>query len=303
MDSKLICNIILDIIYGSFAILCLFELVRLQMFSQPKKITKPKLAYGLIILCCLTRISIDIIPDDYYNHNVDNHPTLQMWLDLLPELMFYALYFLLLVMWVEIYYLMKLKEPSIIKQAWIGFGVIVGLEFSAGLIFSISIGETGPYSENNLQKETIFLATLSLLLMVAFPLGSFYFIRKLSAAPITSLSKRGMVSQLQKTLILCIICSLTKTVYTLSLEIYFKGIIQNTVGRSLVFMLYFVFTEQLPTGLILFMLHKMTEEKVTKHKKKVRIAGKTLQPLLGQIKETSLEEEKLDVDPLHGQDL
>jgi len=270
----------LDCIYGIFAVVALIEAIRLH--RRDKRLSKPKVLYIVLILCCLCRISIDVIPNDYYDNKVLIHPILQMWLDLLPELFFFAVYFLLIVFWIELYFLSILKEPTVVKKCWILFFGVVGVEFLAGLLFSIGIGATAPYTDANLQKEALFLAILSIFLAGSYAAVGFYLFRKLSATQtITSLRKKNMLQQLQRLLILCVICSLAHMAYTVILEIYFKGIIVNQVARAVIWLFYFVLTEQVPTAAILIILHRVTA-KVTTTKHRAQIGGRMLQPLLGE---------------------
>jgi len=274
----------LDIVNSIYVVITIALMLRLH--QRDKNLTKAKVLYALIVLCCLTRIAIEVIPDDYYTNHVQNNSTLQMWVDILPELMFFASYFLLLIMWLEMYYLMKIREASkavIFKRMWLLYLGIIAVEFVAGLIFSIGIGATGPYSAVNLQKEAIFLAAISFILSLAFPVGGLYLFRRLRDAPgITSLKKKNMMIPLRRLLVVVIVCSLSHMGYTLFLEVYFDGLIPNQVMRAVIWWLYFVVTEQLPTGLIILLLTKMTAAKVTKHKTQVTISKNSnlLHPLL-----------------------
>jgi hypothetical protein len=50
----------------------------------------------------------------------------------------------------------------------------------------------------------------------------------------------------------------------------------------MLWLFYFVFTEQLPSGLIIFLLFRITVAKVSSHKTQVKVEGGLLQPLMSE---------------------
>jgi len=277
---------ILNTIYLVLAMVALFGLVKLQIRTKKAESMKQKFLFLLILISTVVRIILDFIPDNWYLNHVEIHPILQMILDLFPELLFFSLYFLLVIIWLELYYVTIIKDQNIIRWMWILMFGVIGVIFLAGFIFSIIIGSNGPYTRENLEAEAFFLATLSLLLALSFPVGSWYLFNQLKKAKsITSLRKRAMLGQLQKLVVVCILCSIAHMTYTLILEIYFKGLITNQAARAVLWLFYFIITEQLPTGLILFLVFRMTIAKVSSHKSQAIVEGRLLQPLINTSQE------------------
>jgi len=283
---------LVNAVYFILGAIALFGLVKLHLRRKKVLLSKPKVLLFVIVLSCIARLSLDLIPDDYYEANINSLPILQMILDLLPELLFFSGYFMLLIMWIELYYLTKIKDqPKVITRMWVLYIITIGVMFVAGFIFAIGVGASGPYSPEHLEWEVVFLATLSLTLTISFPVGGWYLFRQLKEAnTITSLKKSIMLTQLQRMLVVVILCSFAHMTYTLILEIYFKGLIENTTVREVLWLLYFVFTEQLPTALIIYLLFRITIAKVSSHKTKVKVEGKLLQPLISD-KDISTQED------------
>eukprot|EP01118_Nematostelium_gracile_P000712 TRINITY_DN10739_c0_g1_i1.p1 TRINITY_DN10739_c0_g1~~TRINITY_DN10739_c0_g1_i1.p1 ORF type:complete len:215 (+),score=22.76 TRINITY_DN10739_c0_g1_i1:259-903(+) len=205
-----------------------------------------------------------------------------MWLDLQPELLFFSSYFTLIILWIEIGYLAKFPSQTIIKRfTWILTVFCVAGLALAGLIFSLVIGLEGPYSDENISKEAYFLAAISCILTVCFVVGCTYLYRRLrQTQSITSMKKKSMLIQFQRLLVVVITCSLAQMTYTLLLELYLEGTITNYTVKEIMWKCYFIFTEQMPTAMILYMVWKTMVIRVTTHTKQAKVEGKLLQPLI-----------------------
>jgi len=284
-ELYLIFRYILDAIYFLLGGISVFGFVRLHLRDKRNEFGKPKVLFLLIMLSCVARAILDVIPDDYYDAHIDSHAILQMILDLLPEILFFSCYFMLVFMWIELYYLTKIKDqPTVIKRVWIFYFITIGIMCLAGLIFSIAVGAGSPFSRSHQEAEVIFLATISLILAISFPLVGWYLFRQLKEShTITSLRKQMMLTQLQRMLIVVILLSLSHMTYTLILEIYFQDMITNSGASYVLWLCYFVFTEQLPTILIIYLLFRMTMAKVSSHKTQTKVERKILQPLMSDL--------------------
>jgi len=273
---------LLEVVYLILAIIASVGFVKLQLRGVSNTLSKAKYLFLLILMSCGTRFCLDIVPDSYWDSHVNTIPILQMVLDILPELLFFSCYFMLLVMWIELYYTSYIRdEPEVFRRMWILFSVVAGSIFFTGIIFAIAVGASGPYSNLHVVEEVIFLTAVSLLFTISFPVGSFVLYKKVKdSQSVTSKKKTHMLQRLQRLLVLCIICSILHMAYTLVLVIFLQGVIDIVIVNDVIWLCYFLFTEQLPTGFILFLLFRLAITTVSVHKTHVKVGGNVLTPLL-----------------------
>jgi hypothetical protein len=210
------------------------------------------------------RFVLFIIPVGIYDE-IWFLPVLQMSMDLFPELLFFSTYLMLLFVWAEMYHFSKaIKESdAIVRRLWIAYAVINATVYFTGFLVALLYGRKGPLTRMNFLVEALFLSSLSVALVLAFPIYGILLFKTLSKAAISSNRKKEMVKKLLRLLIICLLCFVTHIVYLLLVDNIFLPLFgpKDWDGYPWIWCGYFVSTEVLPICLILNMMRRLNEPK------------------------------------------
>eukprot|EP01119_Soliformovum_irregulare_P004360 TRINITY_DN15351_c0_g1_i1.p1 TRINITY_DN15351_c0_g1~~TRINITY_DN15351_c0_g1_i1.p1 ORF type:complete len:322 (+),score=28.22 TRINITY_DN15351_c0_g1_i1:156-1121(+) len=249
--------------------------------GQMMKYSKPRYLPLVVFLCCITRVVLNAIPEPFYLAHIQTSILLQVFLDLLPEILFFTTYLFLFFIWVETQHLWKaegtlnqLSVPASPYKFWIFFTPICLAVWLGMLILAISLDlSEQEYSHNDLKWEAVYLAGLYLSLALAFAIYAIRFLSSIRQESITSKKKYVLMSRIRSLLGICIVCSLIHMGYVLLLDIWLRKYASDP-GVDQVFSIgwfvYFLFTEHLPSALILAFVAKFWTPKISLVRLKVK---------------------------------
>jgi len=267
---------ILEAIYAAIAVIALVQIVLAYKRYDKFKSSKPRYIYVLIFLACVVRAVLMGIPFEIYQNVISEHTTAQMILDLLPELLFFSVYYMLFIIWVEMYYFSKknskLDSNFITRRMWFAFVGGNLFVYVVGLILAIVEGPI-PYSFATIKIEGYFLSLLSWVILVPFCFYG-YLLFKLISVPVRimiSTMKRRILRRLQGLLATCLICFIVHSIWIVILGEHISAIMKY-FGENYIYVwfFYFVITEQLPVILILYFISVLTSTKKNQTSKMVK---------------------------------
>eukprot|EP00026_Physarum_polycephalum_P010919 Phypoly_transcript_11106.p1 GENE.Phypoly_transcript_11106~~Phypoly_transcript_11106.p1 ORF type:complete len:331 (+),score=26.01 Phypoly_transcript_11106:76-1068(+) len=218
--------------------------------------------HAFVAMSALVRLIEQLIPFSAYCNIKDHALWLQVLLDLLPELLFWQTFVMLVLLWVEMYTFSRNKLNSNPASIWSRLSLLTIFFISScvayicSLLFSIVMQASGKYS---MLAEAIFLTILTFTAMIVFMRYGYLTHKKLDKVPLfPAHRKTKRLNKLKFTVISVVICNLVHITYLYIVDVIDLSHDVHINGDTFlwVWMFYFIFTEIAPATAILVVFRK-----------------------------------------------
>eukprot|EP01113_Clastostelium_recurvatum_P050389 TRINITY_DN9525_c0_g1_i1.p1 TRINITY_DN9525_c0_g1~~TRINITY_DN9525_c0_g1_i1.p1 ORF type:complete len:325 (+),score=35.47 TRINITY_DN9525_c0_g1_i1:55-975(+) len=254
-------KLILQILYGALALVALVQMVRI-FYATRIKLDKPisfRVTVQIFLFASvICRLVLMVIPFTFYNLYIRPIIWLQIILDLLPEVLFWATNVVLIFLWANMYHFsrnVKKQEIDITLNRYLGF-----VMFTVVIIVILIALICDANHVYNLVVEAVFLVILAAIAMLAFGIYGFLLHRRLSHVPVHPPHRKyKMLRRIRRIVILVILCNVAHATFLLITDedLQYK----RSANRAWVWFTYFVSTEAFPAGLVLFLFRKVPRDR------------------------------------------
>jgi len=221
--------------------------------DRKSKTSAKKMATIILIwLSCMTRIILNAIPATTFLTIESSMAWLQFSLDLFPELMFFFTYLMIVITWMELYYIAKSPEYSEMRRklslVYLVIFVMVMLTASVLVFWTKDM----PYSTTSIHSRLggLFLGVLSLGLFITVIIAGRKILNSLSDLMVLTSTKIALMTRLRRVMVFISIVFILHCAYIITLAFWANLKIPGW-EHLVIWFLYFIFTEGIPVLLIL----------------------------------------------------
>lgn len=250
---------VLSSLYGVLS-LAAFVILFLVWRARPAERCRVPLHF-FVAMSALVRFIEQLIPFSAYCEIKLHALWLQVLLDLLPELLFWQTFVMLVLLWVEMYTFSRNKlnnTPSFWSRLSLLtiFFISSCVAYMFALLFALIMEAANKY---NMLAEAIFLTILTATAMTVFIRYGYLTHKKLDKVPLFPAHRKAKrLNKLKFTVISVVICNIIHIVYLYIVDVIDKSHSVHIKGDTFlwVWMFYFIFTEITPATAILIVFRK-----------------------------------------------
>jgi len=265
VDSANIAKAILTIMYTLVFIISGVQFARMSASRAQNNLTSKIPLHFILTLAAGVRAVLMVIPIDVWDHLEINHFGWQVFFDILPEVLFWQTYFLLVLLWAELYHFSKNKKRENPRVPIMGvFVVVSGLAYIAGAIFIVYMKHLNkPKGDYDISNEAIFLSCLLFLALISFLLYGVLLHSSMQRVPLYPVHRKNrMLFKLKIMVVAVAICNVIHIAYLfLNDAVIDKMYREHKIRYGSVITIWFfymVITEILPAIAVLFVFRKVT---------------------------------------------
>lgn len=210
----------------------------------------------LLVVAPFVRFVENLVTPHDYGIIRQDYLWLQVILDLLPEVLFWQTFVMLVLLWVEMYHFSRNKttDPSVwSKVSLISlFFIFSGVAYTLIIVFSIAMEVTKKY---DMLAEASFLAVGSGVAVIVFVYYGYLTHKRMDRVPLfPPHRKTKRLNRLKFAVFMVVFCNFLHIAFLFLIdETYIK---EHMKHYLVVWMCYFIVTEVLPASAILFIFRK-----------------------------------------------
>lgn len=259
ISDLVLLKILLGVLYGSFSILALVQCIRVVLVKRT--MNNRMMLQCLLFIAPLVRFILLVIPPDVFEQNIFPHEWLQVCLDLLPEILFWQTYVVLVLIWAELYHFARnMKDNTIERALHMVFIVVSALTYVFAICFAVWMNFKEKYSE---KPESIFLAFLQCAALFCFAVYGFLLYKRMERVPFFPVNRKyKMLRKVKLIVIAVMLCSVIHVVYLFLVDDVFS--FSNLPADVYIWMwgAYLTLTEFAPAFTIFVLFRKLPKKKL-----------------------------------------